>query len=116
MEWKPIRSLLDIKEAVFQSQQNPIMLFKHSTRCAISIMAKSRLERNWSKTENKVQPYYLDLLNFRDVSGYIAEKWLLKHESPQALIISKGELTFHISHEGITVDAIIDSLPHSEIV
>lgn len=115
MEWKPICSWQDVEESVLHSQQKPILLFKHSTRCSISIMAKSRLERNWSKAADKVQPYYLDLLNFRDVSGYIAEKWLVKHESPQVLVIHNGALTFHTSHEGITVDAIVESLPHSEI-
>jgi bacillithiol system protein YtxJ len=84
-----------------------VLIFKHSTRCAISDAALSRLERNW-KSE-KVIPfkmYYLDLLSHRNVSQLIAQSFDVEHESPQVLIVKEGNPVYVRSHLAITFDEI----------
>jgi len=65
-------------------------------------MVKNRLERNEPLTG--VDFYYLDLIAHRDVSNKIAEEFKVYHESPQVLLIVKGECVYDESHMGISMD------------
>jgi bacillithiol system protein YtxJ len=82
------------------------VIFKHSTRCNISSMAKSRLER--SAAADTVDFYYLDLIQHRSLSAKIAEDFLVSHESPQVLVIKHGECVYDESHSGIAMDEIVE--------
>lgn len=94
-----------IKEASFESSQ---IIFKHSTRCSISIMAKSRLDR--SEQPTNLTLYYLDLLNYRTVSNFVADYFQVHHESPQVLLIKNGECVYEETHNAISMDDIIAQL------
>ena len=103
MNWKPLTSLdqLDIIDAA--SQDKPVLIFKHSTRCNISATALSRLERSWTASDDTEQTtYYLDLLAHRDISDAIAKRYGVEHESPQALFIREGKCAHVDAHFGIT--------------
>lgn len=104
--WKEISdiSVLDIINK--NSQTQPQLIFKHSTRCSISAMALERLNRNWKFTQAQITPYYLDLLQHRNISNQIAEKWQVNHQSPQILIIRNGECILDVSHSDISVSEI----------
>jgi bacillithiol system protein YtxJ len=102
MNWKKIDKLEILTELKEHSQQQKVLIFKHSTRCAISTMALARLERAWRAEEmTQIQPYFLDLLNYRALSNQIAEDFAVEHESPQLLVIDKGKVIFHNSHSAI---------------
>jgi bacillithiol system protein YtxJ len=73
MNWIELQSIEQAKELINSSSEKPVLFFKHSTRCSISNMAKDRLERKWDIDDSKVAPIYLDLLNHRDVSNFLAE-------------------------------------------
>ena len=89
----------DIHEASFQQ---PILIYKHSTRCSISSMVLYRLERAWVADEMQItQPYFLDLITYRTLSNEIAKSYDVRHESPQLLLISKGECMYNCSHGSI---------------
>jgi bacillithiol system protein YtxJ len=45
--------------------------------------------------------HYLDLLNHRDISNAIAERFDVVHQSPQVVLIKDGKVIDHASHEGI---------------
>jgi bacillithiol system protein YtxJ len=109
MNWNKLNSIAQINEIDNYSNQNNVLIFKHSTRCSISITALGRLERNWKEQDDQaIKPYYLDLLENRAVSNHIAEHYELQHESPQVLIISKGKLVYHESHSNIRYEDIIN--------
>lgn len=97
--------LSDIKE---KSKQQPVVIFKHSTRCSISAMAKSRLEREEPAANTLF--YYLDLIRYRSVSNKIAEDFSVHHESPQILLIKNGECTYDESHNGISMQDIAEQV------
>jgi len=88
-----------------ESNARPVVIFKHSTRCSISTMAKSRLER--SSQPEHIDFYYLDLIKYRPLSNKIAEDFHVHHESPQILLIKNGECIYEESHNGITMDEIM---------
>lgn len=86
------------------------LLFKHSTRCSISLIVKKTLEREWEQAADTVNLYYLDLLNFRPISAQIAANYDIRHESPQALLIKDGQCVYHASHDNISAEDILKQI------
>jgi len=80
------------------------LIFKHSTRCSISMMAKRRFELDWEDLPQDMSLYFLDLINHRDLSGQVAQLFQVHHESPQLLLIKDGECILDQSHGAISVD------------
>jgi bacillithiol system protein YtxJ len=113
MNWLPLiaeEQLMEIDLLTERSDIKAAILFKHSTRCATSSMALDRLERSWNEN-NEIPAYFLDLIRFRNLSDKIAEKYGVRHESPQILIIKNGKCIYNASHTGISVAAILAAIP-----
>jgi bacillithiol system protein YtxJ len=87
-----LRDLLE-KEPVFA-------VFKHSTRCPTSSLAKSKVEREWN---HNFPVYYLDVLRYRDVSSLLESLSGVRHESPQLIVFRDGRPVYHASHNFIFV-------------
>ncbi|MBA4492825.1 bacillithiol system redox-active protein YtxJ [Paenactinomyces guangxiensis] len=84
-----------------------VLLFKHSTTCPISANAYSELEEfSRSEEANDVNIAVVYVIEDRPVSNEIAERFQIKHESPQALFIQSGKVVWHASHWNITEDAL----------
>jgi bacillithiol system protein YtxJ len=110
INWQELHSSADVDAVVERSMVVPCLIFKHSTRCEISSIAKYRFESDWGFEEKDMEAYYLDLLQFRSVSTYISELFAVYHESPQALLIDKGVCVFDVSHLDIRVDELTQAL------
>ncbi|MBS1778472.1 MAG: bacillithiol system redox-active protein YtxJ [Bacteroidetes bacterium] len=106
MNWIALTEEAQLDQIKEQSKQQPVVIFKHSTRCSISDMAKGRLERKMAP-EN-VQFYYLDLIRYRNISNDIAKVFGVHHESPQVLLIKNGECVYDESHNGISMEEIAE--------
>lgn len=104
MTWNEITTPQDIESIIERSHTLPCLIFKHSTSCPISSMARHRLEKQWDFADDRMEPYYLDLLRYREVSNYIASAFGVRHESPQVLLIRDGECVYDASHLDISVD------------
>lgn len=100
ISWNEIKGKGQLKEIIKESANQPVLLFKHSTSCAISAMAKNRLESAFDPS-SRIKPYYLDLLQNREISNEISEQFGIRHESPQALLIKNGSVVYHASHNSI---------------
>jgi bacillithiol system protein YtxJ len=108
MDWLTIESLTDIEKAVedsYMENKKAVILFKHSTRCSISSTAKFRLE-NSLKSNPDFIAYYLDLLKNRELSNHLAERFSVRHESPQAIVLKNGKCIYHASHLSISINDI----------
>jgi bacillithiol system protein YtxJ len=55
-----------------------------------------------------MQVHYLDLIAHREVSNAIAERLHVAHESPQTLLVYKGECVLDQSHSGIIVAELME--------
>jgi len=107
MNWTELNSERQVEEIKRESKSQPVLIFKHSTKCSISNAALSRLERNWKADEvAPVKTYYLDLLSHRNISQTVAESFDVQHESPQVLILKDGNLVYVRSHFAIAYDEI----------
>ena len=108
MHWIPLRSTEKLEEIILLSENSPQVIFKHSTRCSISSVAKSRLEKAAAPGETPF--YYVDLLSYRSLSNSIADRFSVEHESPQILLIKNGKCVYNESHMGIDMDELKDQL------
>lgn len=108
MNWIELESADQIEKIKLLSKTSPVAIFKHSTRCSISHMAKTRLER--IENEDNAQYFFLDLIARRPLSNQIAEEFHVHHESPQLLIIVNGECVYEESHNGINAADTLDEV------
>ena len=100
MSWPPLTALDELDAIDAASAHRPVLLFKHSTRCSISGTALHRLQRAWQVADGPT--YLLDLLRHRALSDAIAQRYGVRHESPQVLVIHQGRCIRHTSHLAIT--------------
>lgn len=114
MNWTPFSSIEQIAHITERSHTVPCLIFKHSTRCSISSIAKYRLEDSWSFSQKEIEPYFLDLIAFRDVSNAAAAEFEVHHESPQIILVWKGEVILDASHLDISVDEIKEVLAYDQ--
>lgn len=99
MNWNTLNALEQIEQIRKESNEKPVLIFKHSTRCNISRTTLDRLERNWKETElDDVKLYFLDLISYRHLSNQLAKEFDVEHESPQVLLIKKEKSTYNRSH------------------
>ncbi len=106
MNWIDLSNEAQLETIKQESATQPVVIFKHSTRCSISVMAKNRLDK--SAQPEGIKFYYLDLLQHRNISNKIAEDFHVHHESPQVLLIKNGECIYDESHNGIYLDEIVE--------
>ncbi len=111
MNWNNLESLAQLQIIDDESQSGLVLIFKHSTRCSICVTALNRLERKWKDSDSeKIKPYYLDLLQHRDVSNAIAERYGIEHQSPQVLLISKGKCVYSATHLEIFYEELVNKV------
>lgn len=106
MKWIELNDEGQLNTIKELSKNKPQLIFKHSTRCSISSMAKGRLER--SIQPDNIDFYYLDLIKNRQLSNKVAENFSVFHESPQVLLIKNGACVYDESHSGIMMDDIVE--------
>ncbi len=100
MNWILLTDLGQLNEIITLSNEKPVLIFKHSTRCSISRMALKQFENEFD-LQDKVTPYFLDLLEYRSISNEIATTFNIMHQSPQLLLIKKGIVIYNVSHDSI---------------
>ena len=99
--WIQLTSLNQLDEILKESDEKPIAIFKHSTRCGISRMALLQFEKQLNIDMNSVRLYFLDLLVYREISNEVASRFKVYHQSPQLIIFKNGTAIHQSSHHEI---------------
>ena len=102
MKWIPLETQQQLQD--IKSSDQFSLIFKHSTRCSISMMARKRFELDWEALPKDLNLYFLDLIRYREVSNSIAATFNVHHESPQLLLIKDGECIYEASHGEISAE------------
>ena len=102
LSWTPLISVEEINTIKEISKNQSILIFKHSTRCGISRMIIKQFESLFNEENKQLKVYYLDLLNFSEVSSKLSEVFQVIHQSPQLLVIKNGISIYNESHYEIT--------------
>ena len=101
VEWIPLTSVGQLKEVTVASKEGYAGIFKHSTRCSISRSVAKRFEQNYPADLTNLKMYYLDLLNYREISNEITAQFQVMHQSPQFILIKNGKAILNASHYDI---------------
>jgi bacillithiol system protein YtxJ len=81
--------------------KNKFFLLKHSLTCPVSHAAYQEYQKFSNELPN-VPAYFLAVQDSRPMSNEIAERYQVKHESPQAILFSNTQAVWHASHWKIT--------------
>lgn len=103
INWIPMTNLGQLNEIITLSETKPVIIFKHSTRCSVSRMALRQFENEFDWDGN-VDAYFLDLLEYRDISNEITSRFGVYHQSPQLILIKEGKTIYDVSHSGIDAE------------
>ncbi len=106
MNWIPLNNIEQLQ--AIKADSGYSVIFKHSTRCSISMMAKKRVDMDLDDLPETVKPYFLDLIAHRGISSEIADLFKVHHESPQLLLIKEGECVLDQSHGDISIEETLE--------
>lgn len=104
--WKHLETEGQLDEINETSKTKTVAVFKHSTRCGISLHALDKLTSAWDISDKELDFYYLDLLNYRNLSNEVANRYDIIHQSPQLIIIRNGKAVYDISHSAISLEVL----------
>jgi len=111
MNWNTLNQINQIQELEQVSEQKPVLIFKHSTRCSISRTVLNRFETAYiAINPSQIDCYLLDLLNQRAISNQLAVQFEVQHESPQVLVLKNGKTVLHKNHYEIDLSEILHEL------
>ncbi|MGR7814598.1 bacillithiol system redox-active protein YtxJ [Lacinutrix undariae] len=100
LPWIGLTTVDQLLQISQKSKTKTQVIFKHSTRCGISKMVMNQFVDAYDVDIN-LDLYYLDLLNFRDVSNEAGYTFQVLHQSPQLIVIKNGVAVAHANHGGI---------------
>ena len=90
-------------------KENNFFLLKHSLTCPISHAAYKEYEK-FANENQSVPTYFLAVQDSRPLSNEVAEKFQIKHETPQTILVSNGEPLWNASHWKITSRSLTGAL------
>lgn len=108
--WEIVNSEEDIDGIIMSSNKKPQVIFKHSNQCGTSFFAKKNLEIINRNELNDVDLHLIDVIRQRTISRYLSEKIGVRHESPQLLVLSNGDVVWHGSHHRVDADNLISAI------
>ena len=82
------------------SNERPVVVFKHSLACPISALAY----REMQKLEREV--VLVEVQNARQLSRELADRSGIRHESPQVIVFRNGKAVWNASHYDVKAQAV----------
>ena len=105
-KWIEITTEEDVNAIISASENKIQIIFKDSVTCGISAFAKERLVNGSDLLTVNADFNYLDLLQYRSISKYIATHLSVIHQSPQIIVLKNREVVFRDSHHSIEPEKI----------
>ena len=96
------RETLD--QLITDSNDKPVVIFKHSNACGISAAAYRELE----KLEAQVN--LLEVQSAREVSRELADMTGIRHETPQVIVLKDGKAVWNASHFDVKAGAVLKAV------
>lgn len=98
--FKRVSDIEALDALIESSGDRPLVIFKHSLTCPISSAAYDQMEQY----EGGVA--LVEIQNARGLSSAIASRFGVTHESPQVIVLRKGQVCWDASHFKITAEAV----------
>jgi bacillithiol system protein YtxJ len=101
--------LTSIQEFDLLAGQELSIIFKHSPTCGISLLAHREVSR-FCDMQPDAPVYLISVRRQRDIARYIAQRTGVQHESPQIVVLRRGDVLASSSHNAITVEWIASAV------
>ena len=92
--------------AIAESLERPVLLFKHSRTCGISCEALDELQAHVAESGARAAYKVITVQSHRRISDAAAERFGIRHETPQAILLRDGQPVWNASHFRITARAL----------
>jgi bacillithiol system protein YtxJ len=92
------------EELTDRSRERPMVIFKHSLTCPISATAYQQM------AEFDGEVALVEVQRARALSTEIENRLGVAHESPQVIVLSKGQVAWNASHFKITTEAVAEAV------
>jgi len=109
-----LNSIQELDEALDESQNRPVLFFKHSLTCSISTHAFGELKSYLNKADPRISYKLITVQTARSVSNEAASRLHLDHQSPQAILVRNGRELWNASHYDITASALEKAIRKAE--
>ena len=100
----------ELRRLIADSEARPVLLFKHSYTCGVSMEALEELVAHMSESATAAQYAMVTVQTHRAVSNAVAQQLGVRHETPQALLIRDGKVVWSASHFRVTAAAVEDAI------
>ena len=87
-----------------RSQEQPVVIFKHSITCPVSSAAYFEMEQFAGEV------VLVEVQRARELSREIEKRTGIRHESPQVLVLEYGKVIWNASHFKVKAQAVADAL------
>jgi bacillithiol system protein YtxJ len=97
--------LSDIEEldaAIAESSHRPVLLFKHSRSCGVSMEALDELHAHVEAASASAAYKIITVQSHRRISDEAARRLGVRHETPQVILLRDGRPVWNASHFRIT--------------
>lgn len=107
----PVHEIDELDKLLSESEERPLLLFKHSYTCGISAEALDELLAHLDADATASARYALvTVQTHRDVSNAVAKRLGVRHETPQALVVRDGQVVWAASHFRVTANAMLEAI------
>lgn len=109
-KWFQISTTQEADGVIKASKERTQVIFKHSNSCGISFFAKKNLDAISEDELTNVDLYIVDVIRDRNVAYYLSDRFSIRHESPQILVLENEKVIWHGSHNNVNKDNLIQAL------
>lgn len=107
---KELKTIAELEEALKESNERPVLFFKHSTTCPISARAYREFRNHLEEADDGIGYRLVTVQAARPVSNEIAQRLQVQHETPQAILVKEGREVWNASHFSITSTALEEAI------
>jgi len=108
----PLHDVASLDAAIAESSERPVLLFKHSRYCGVSCEALDELQSHIDTRDGASVSYkMITVQTHRPLSDAVAQRFGIRHETPQAILLKDGKPVWNASHFRITATKLEEVLP-----
>ena len=107
----PLSDLDGLEAAITESRERPVLLFKHSRTCGVSCEALDELLSHLDSGGARASYKLITVQSHRKVSDAAADRFGIRHETPQAILLRDGRPVWNASHFRITATQLARIIP-----
>jgi bacillithiol system protein YtxJ len=103
---KSLSGMDDLERALAGTDERPLLLFKHSFSCGVSVEALDELVAHLNQRKLDANYAMVTVQTHREVSNAVAKQLGVRHESPLALLFRDRRVVWSASHFRVTAAAV----------